>query len=100
MATTRDVAGAAGASEGAVSTMLRKGGVEFAPVVYVPPAGRGPGDMQQLEEFKMEDESIVRRRFLGGLAAAQMVASEARASAAGAGQRGVGGGGGARGVPP
>jgi ribose 5-phosphate isomerase B len=31
----------------------------------------------------MEDESIVRRRFLGGLAAAQLAASEAHAAAAG-----------------
>jgi ribose 5-phosphate isomerase B len=51
--------------------------------VPIPPAGRQPGKMQRLEGSKMEDESIVRRRFLSGLAAAQLAASGARAAAAG-----------------
>jgi len=40
-------------------------------------------ERKSFEEFKMKNQSITRRRFIGGLAAAQLAASQARAAATG-----------------
>src|SRR5208283_3200827 len=61
---------------------LPDGGAEFVPVVQVPPHGCESRN-GVLEELKMQDRSMARRRFIGGLAAAQVAVSPARAAATG-----------------